>query len=704
MKFSIISICLNDKSNLKATLASIEQQTFNDFEHIVVDGGSTDGTRELLEARARSHTNFRFISEKDSGIYNAMNKGIGLSHGEYLLFLNSGDLLANPEALSTVSKLSKGQEFIYTDIFLKTESGFIHRHYPKKLSFRFWLSEHLCHQAVYFKKTLFERLGKYDESYRCAADHEFFLRALFKGKASTLHIPHALAIYQMDGLSSQEKMRDRIIGEMARSQHAHLMNFKTRVYGTRLRLYQFLQSIGSVGLRRFSQLFLGLFSARLSYEDQVLDVFSSSLPSNSRLKDLIINTHELTGGAAIATNRLHQALLKRGVDSRMLVLYKSSNDPSVYKAWPKRGWARIREAFNYFLELFLRKISVGLGKRWGLSTLGIESYADIKGALKFHNPDVVHLNWTCDRFISIEALGEISKAIVWTFHDMWPFCGAEHVSYGSRHLEGYTKANSKYAGARFDIDRRVWNRKKKSFSSLQANSIITTPSHWMQNQVQQSPIFKNFKVKCVPNGYSPEIYFPRSKEDSRNSLGISKDKKVILFGAVDVSADPNKGFLLLVEALNFFKTLPSTHNYELVVFGHFHPEHLKILPYPVKALGYFSNSADLATAYSAADLFVIPSKLESFGLSAVEAMACGAPVLCFDSSGLKDIVDHKTTGYRAKAFDTNEFAEGMSWILENNERHQNLSKAGLEKVLKEFNIESVADRFIDIYNKNVRQS
>jgi len=697
-QFSIITVSLNDRENLLRTLASLDAQDFKDFEHIVIDGASTDGTLAILDERKNQHPHFSFLSEKDSGIYNAMNKGIRRSQGEYLYFLNAGDLLSGPAALRSVHEAIKGEDFIYTDIYLATDAGYVHRKYPNKLNVKFWLTQHLCHQATFFKKALFDRLGLYDESFKIAADHEFFLRAQRKGNASMRHVPFPVAVYRMDGVSSRKDIHREIVAEIARGQRLHLMTLTSKLVGARLLLPRFVAGIRNFYLQRFLKILTAPFGTRLRPEEQVLDLFYENL-EKSKLKVLHLNTYESTGGAAIAAHRLHRALRREQVDSRMLVLHRSSSDPTVYQTWPRYGWARLAEAFKFLFEKLLRKIAVGGQKRWGLSSFAIESYADIQSAIDIHDPDVVHLHWTCDRFISIEELGRIKMPIVWSFHDMWAFCGAEHVSYDSRYVEGYSEKNSHLAGARFDLDRWVWNRKKKSFPKLQDSATVVAPSRWMKETVKTSALFKNFQVECIPNGLDTEMFSPRAKLDSRKSLGIDTVAKVILFGAVDISADPNKGVGLLVEAFKELKMLRPAENFLLLAFGHFHPDNASSIPYEVKSLGYFSSPGALAALYASADVFVVSSKLESFGQSASESMACGTPVVCFDSTGLKDIVDHKENGYLAKCFDPVDLAAGISWVFDDPERRKSLSEKARLKVLDKFSDQKVAKQFIEVYQR-----
>ena len=178
-KFSIITINLNNDAGLQKTTQSVFGQNFKDFEYIVIDGGSKDGSIALIEAN-KDRLSY-WISEVDSGVYNAMNKGIQKATGEYLLFLNSGDYLMHENILAEVATSLDGTELIYGNVFLiensqKSWIGF----YPAKLSFQHFVDGSLPHPCSFIKKSVFDKVGYYDEGLKIVADWKFFLHAICK--------------------------------------------------------------------------------------------------------------------------------------------------------------------------------------------------------------------------------------------------------------------------------------------------------------------------------------------------------------------------------------------------------------------------------------------------------------------------------------------------------------------------------------------
>lgn len=199
---SIITVNFNNRDGLQKTIDSVVAQSFRDFEWIVIDGGSTDGSRELLEQYA-GHFSY-WVSEPDKGIYNAMNKGIKVAVGKYLLFLNSGDWLADEDALRDVFDVSRTADILYGYMVSKSVDGPICNEGMMK-SVLYWydfLGNTLPHQSCFIARRLFERFGLYDETYKIAADNKFLIQAIVWGKATYDFIPRVVAVFEGDGISA----------------------------------------------------------------------------------------------------------------------------------------------------------------------------------------------------------------------------------------------------------------------------------------------------------------------------------------------------------------------------------------------------------------------------------------------------------------------------------------------------------------------
>ncbi len=200
-KLSIITINYNDVLGLKRTLESVTGQSYSNFEYIVIDGGSTDGSKELLEKYTDKIS--YWVSEPDRGIYHAMNKGIEKASGEYLLFMNSGDLFYDSEVLRENIDSIKNFDLIYFDTLIIDENKEYVKVFRSDLSIDYLFNDTIPHQGTFIKKTLFQIVGLYDENLKIVSDWKFFLLALIKHNCSYNKIEKTLSIFYLGGISSK---------------------------------------------------------------------------------------------------------------------------------------------------------------------------------------------------------------------------------------------------------------------------------------------------------------------------------------------------------------------------------------------------------------------------------------------------------------------------------------------------------------------
>src|SRR6478672_9434244 len=212
MKISIITINYNDKVGLEKTIQSVSSQTSTDFEYVVIDGNSSDGSVELIEQH-KDVIDY-WISEKDTGIYNAMNKGIRAAKGDYVLFLNSGDHLIDEHAIQKVADAIDGsKDLYYGDAIFKYQKGNELITYPDKLTLHFFTYNSLCHQASFIRRTLFDEIFYYNEELRIISDWEFMVYAVCIKNISYQHLNIAVSYYDFEGVSSRPDSKAKIKAE-----------------------------------------------------------------------------------------------------------------------------------------------------------------------------------------------------------------------------------------------------------------------------------------------------------------------------------------------------------------------------------------------------------------------------------------------------------------------------------------------------------
>ena len=208
MNLSIVTINYNNKKGLAKTIESVTNQEFKDFEWIIVDGGSTDESVALIQDNL-THIDY-WLSEKDQGIYDAMNKGIKASTRDYILFLNSGDYFYTNEATKIIDTIDRNTDFVIFDYMKKMTSDILK--IEQNVVPRSYLIDGMfCHQSVLHKRTLFDKIGLYDTSYEIAADYALFLKGFFEHNATFNYINKALVLYDdTEGISDYNVVTESI--------------------------------------------------------------------------------------------------------------------------------------------------------------------------------------------------------------------------------------------------------------------------------------------------------------------------------------------------------------------------------------------------------------------------------------------------------------------------------------------------------------
>ncbi|PJZ55326.1 glycosyltransferase family 2 protein [Leptospira adleri] len=217
IKVSVITINYNNRDGLKKTILSVRNQSFENYEHIIIDAASTDGSVQVVEEFQDKIA--YWVSEKDDGIYYAQNKGIRAAKGEFCLFLNSGDRLASETVLLDLFKRNFDEDLIYGDMFLELKDGkLLLRRQPKRMTLSHLLLDTIWHPACLIKRELFDRFGMYDTAYKMVADYEFWLRIYKTNQIKTKYLPVAFSIFNLDGLSSLPENQIRLNRERETAQ------------------------------------------------------------------------------------------------------------------------------------------------------------------------------------------------------------------------------------------------------------------------------------------------------------------------------------------------------------------------------------------------------------------------------------------------------------------------------------------------------
>jgi glycosyltransferase involved in cell wall biosynthesis len=307
--------------------------------------------------------------------------------------------------------------------------------------------------------------------------------------------------------------------------------------------------------------------------------------------------------------------------------------------------------------------------------------------------DIVHLHWVHGEMLSIADIGRVRKPIVWTLHDMWAFCGAEHYTEDDRWRDGYRRGNRPLHESGFDLNRWTWRRKRKHW---QQPMHIVTPSQWLADCVRTSVLMRDWPVDVISYPIDIDRWCPIEKKLARSLLRLPQNVPLLLFGAMGGGRDPRKGFDLLINALSELDTqIPSL---ELVVFGELEPESKSDLGFKIHYAGHLYDDISLRVLYSAADVFALPSRLDNLPLTCMESLSCGTPVVAFNVCGPPSMIEHKKTGYLADAFDSDDFAKGIKYLIDDSVSGV-VRESARDYAKIFFEPRAVANQYLDIYQQ-----
>jgi glycosyltransferase involved in cell wall biosynthesis len=414
------------------------------------------------------------------------------------------------------------------------------------------------------------------------------------------------------------------------------------------------------------------------------------------VKVVHLSTGDITGGGAFrATYRLHKQLQQLGHQSLMLVLNKISDDAAVVEFAPatdlmSRLWRRLRA----------ERIARDFARYQASRPAGYEPFSDDRSrytrelVAQLPSCDIVNLHWVASYLDYATFFSSVPDRtpVVWRLADMNAFTGGCHYDDGCGRFRqrcgecpqlGSTQSN--------DLSRRVWKRKEAVFRTVDpARLHIVALCRWMAEEVQQSPLLSRFPRTIIPNGIDTEMFSARDRRTSRELLGIPENMRVVLFAANDVT-NRRKGLRLLSDALIGQTTISDLL---LVSVGHAKPALDSRIPH--LHLGHIEYKW-LSLAYTAADVFVIPSLQENFGNVVLESMACGTPVVGFDVGGIPDVVRPGITGSLVTPYDVLALRAAILGLVQNEKKRREMSRNCRQIAVDEYSLDLQARRYSELY-------
>ena len=414
------------------------------------------------------------------------------------------------------------------------------------------------------------------------------------------------------------------------------------------------------------------------------------------MKVVLLNTSELTGGAAVAANRLMKALRKSGVEASMLVRDRKTDDPHVVSIDDSRMKRRLN-----FLRFVWERLVILICNLFSRKNLFQVSIANTGTDLSKHplvqEADVIHLHWINQGFLSLADIRKLintGKPIVWTLHDMWPATAICHYpGECDKFASKCFRCPMMRRNPLFDLAYYLFNR--KGGIGLSRVTFVGC-SRWIMKEARKGVWLKSACFASIPNPIDTTVFNPKDKREARLRFGLPEDKILLLFAAAKLS-DIRKGVSFFIEACGSLREW-SAGRIEIVLMGNCPEEVSSQFPFKAYTLGYLSKPDSVACAYSCADMFVIPSLEDNLPNTIMEAMACGTPCVGFDTGGIPEMIDHQVNGYVAKRGDSADLARGIQWVIENREEKR-LSEACVREVHERYRESVVAEQYIRLYRR-----
>jgi glycosyltransferase involved in cell wall biosynthesis len=405
---------------------------------------------------------------------------------------------------------------------------------------------------------------------------------------------------------------------------------------------------------------------------------------------LHLNTYGGIGGAFIAADRLHQGLLQAEISSVLAYRHLADSENTLL---PYPRYYRIEHQHGQRVENLIGSVCQYIG----LNDIGNFLAYFLPRNPFFRQASIVNLHNLHGEYFSYLALPRLThiKPTVWTLHDMWSFTGHCAYSYECQKWQtgcGNCPHPGSYPPVKRDATRLEWRLKQRAYQ--QGKLHIVTPSQWLTNQVKSS-MLSDFPIHYIPNGLDTACYHPLDSEHCRHILGLPHTKKVILFSAKSL-ADVRKGGNLLIHAL---RKLPESLKNDIILltFGEGQRGMTEEIGISHYHLGYLTYEPLKVLAYSAADLYIFPTRADNLPIVLQESMACGTPMVSFDVGGVSDLVRPGITGYLARAESSRDFCQGIVELLEDETLRLRMRKNCRKIAEKEYSLELQVQRYLELY-------
>ena len=656
---SIITVCLNSAETIERCIQSVLAQTYSTIEYIVIDGQSTDNTVEIIQSY-QEYIDY-FISEPDAGRYAAINKGLSLAHGDYILLLNSDSWYADECVELLFNTISQKQVDLVSALTDYVDSKDKFKYQTEAISFdeKTHVLNPVCHETLLVSAEIYNKFGPYSEDYMIYSDFHFVIKLYEAGLKHYVLKKPLMTSKITDVLETDSELRSNEKERIFREQFPYVSTEDLNMLSKTSTLSK--QDI--LGILNRNRIYTKFWRAVFAFSKVKWSWGEQFLSQGGNLKTDFLRIEIFNPDRVDLfdlNSRRVDAFSLYGIDAGTNTLISNSEDVVVNSENVSR-------------------YSPQTTQHYGRKLRGSALYPIINRA------DILNFNEVIDfwNYIDFEQIAH--KPVCWTFSNMAPITGGCQYSYDC------DKYKIQCADCHL-IQDNDWNKKREAYSKLKHITVIC-PSQWLARKVEESALLSMRDIRVVPDPLPLYQFFPVNKITARIKLGLELGKRYLLFGGTKLKFE-SKEKKIIANVLTALKDNGKT-DIEILTYSCLDTK----LPFPQKNIGFYQN-AFRRLLYSAADVLGFVSTEDGSTTIVDEAMACGTIVVAFPIGNIPELIEHGQDGYLANKNSMFSFATGIEWALSLRPRNQiKRSTAAVKRVKEKNNPLSVANRYLEIYRE-----
>lgn len=674
---SVIIPVYNGENYVREAIDSVLSQTYKNIEIVVVNDGSTDNTDTILNSYG---TKIKYYKKENGGVGSALNLAIKKAKGEYISWLSHDDMYHPEKIREQIEYLFNNSDanrtIIFSDfeindyirknkLFIKSgnESHFNYNNFDATLLMLFTSQLHGC--TLLIPRGAFYDVGFFDETKKTTQDYHLWFQLLNNGY-KYLYLPKRLVIAKKHELQDTILKKDIHIEEL-------------------VKLYKWALEYFSDSLYRISPKTMSRINSKLK-KYQLPELHHNVYDTNKQylFKNLQINNTDIVGNKFNGYD-LHIQLRQKDIDSKCLVWTKESTDKNTH--------AIVGQLQN---RTWLSDYATEIQKQYSLNGIFNPISYEILYNQLFLDADVVHFHLMHNKIFDLQLLPLFSrlKPIVWTIHDPWLLGGHCIHHFDCQKWQSHCE-DCPYPKTNFPLekDNSALNFALKRDAIMQSNFHAIVASKWMENKLKVSPLFKHIPIHLIPFGIDQKVFRPIPKVEARNKFKIPPDALVISFRC---DRSEFKGLNNIEYALNNIQTKKKVY---LLVLA----DKLKENPsqFFIKEFGWIKDDNLLAQIYSASDLFLMPSIVETFGMMAIEAMSCGTLPIIMDGTALPEVINAPMCGVSTPQ-NKDDFLSAVQYYIDHPEKIVNQANKCYEYARKHYSLDTYIDKIINVYKISIK--